>query len=118
MRFNIRFKDENGWPMMSVDGLVQENRDTLKIQNYALNRFKDFSALCLYHRKETIEAKKAIKEKKTTRAHSIASIFRDLFMKQENEKIAALEKENRQLRAKIYELTKMDVTLPPPDTGS
>lgn len=118
MKFTIHFKDESGWPVMSVDGLLQENKDQLKIQNYARDRFKDFSAMCVLHRKLTAEAKKAVKEKKTTRTHSYYTIFHDLFIKQDNEKIKALEKQNRELRNKIYELTKMDVTLPPPITGS
>lgn len=104
MRFTIHFKDENGWPMMSVDQFMQENKDSVRIQNYALDRFKDFTAMCQYHRQVTKEAKQAIKEKKTPKGFSLSSIFHDIFTRQDNERILALEKEVRQLKQRLSEL--------------
>lgn len=103
MRLTLRFKDEHGWPIMSVEKPIVENKDSLKIQNYTFERYNDFKNICDMQRKAT----KAAKEKQNnaiTRNYTYFSLFKDLFEHERGIRIIELEDEVRELKRKLSEL--------------
>lgn len=73
MRVTVLFREINGWPRIIVEKPVFEHKDTVRLNNWGIERWKDLTAVAAEHARLTEESRK-------TGRRSVAT-FRGLFQK-------------------------------------
>ena len=85
MQLVIKMADVKGWPRMYVENLIHNAGDGVRIQNWAMERRKDFKALCDEHAHATEMAIQAVKEHRTCKVHTLRNMMAEIFSRPKDE---------------------------------
>ena len=79
MQLIIKLTEVKGWPRMFVENLITNSGDSVRLQNWALDRRRDFEAICKEHARATELAVQATKQGRAYRGTTLRGMFETIF---------------------------------------